>query len=179
MKTRTWQSKHFYGNKISDYGIEQGYLDYGTLSKAFESVLVNNITALFYSNLNTDFIEPELVNGSIDNSEQIQALEDVKTSIEDNFDILCETMGKTTIEEQIDRIIEQKEDLLREEEEQPEVYQYYIVSSNGAEIIKEFTDDPLYYIEILDMYIWGITHWGTSWDYVLTDVKLEEDNDNE
>ena len=28
------------------------------------------------------------------------------------------------------------------------------------------------YNEQLDMYLWGITHFGTSWDYVLTDVKL-------
>lgn len=43
---------------------------------------------------------------------------------------------------------------------------------NGADIIKEYTDDPLYYNEALDMYLWGVTHYGTSWEYVLTDVKL-------
>jgi hypothetical protein len=29
------------------------------------------------------------------------------------------------------------------------------------------------------MYIWGVTHYGTSWDYVLTDIKIELDEDNE
>ena len=64
---------------------------------------------------------------------------------------------------------------LREEEENSfcqEIYQYFIVSDNGAEIIQEYTNDPLFYNEELDMYVWGVTHWGTSWDYVLTDVKL-------
>ena len=26
--------------------------------------------------------------------------------------------------------------------------------------------------EKLDIYIWAVTHFGTSWDYVLTDIKL-------
>ena len=29
----------------------------------------------------------------------------------------------------------------------------------------------VYYSEELDLYIWGVTHYGTSWDYVLTDIK--------
>ena len=53
-----------------------------------------------------------------------------------------------------------------------EVFQWFIVDGNGADVIKEYTDDPLYYNETLDMYLWGVTHYGTSWDYVLTDVKL-------
>lgn len=39
-------------------------------------------------------------------------------------------------------------------------------------MIKQYTDDPLFYNDTLDMYVWGITHFGTSWNYVLTDVKL-------
>ena len=46
------------------------------------------------------------------------------------------------------------------------------MGENGADIINEYTDDPLYYNEELDMYLWGITHFGTAWSYVLTDVKL-------
>lgn len=56
----------------------------------------------------------------------------------------------------------------------PEIFQYYIVSSYGAEQIEYWTDDPLFYNEQLDMYVWGVTHWGTSWDYVLTDIKIEK-----
>lgn len=53
-----------------------------------------------------------------------------------------------------------------------EVYQYYIIAPYGARFLSEFTDEIVYYNEQLDMYLWGITHFGTSWDYVLTDVKL-------
>lgn len=56
-----------------------------------------------------------------------------------------------------------------------EVYQYYIISDAGAQFLKRYTDDIVYYHEELDMYLWGITHFGTSWDYVLTDIKLIEE----
>lgn len=53
-----------------------------------------------------------------------------------------------------------------------EVYQYYIITYPGARFLKDYTDEIVYYHEELDMYLWGITHFGTSWDYVLTDIKL-------
>lgn len=53
-----------------------------------------------------------------------------------------------------------------------EVYQYYIISDSGASFLDEYTDELVFYNEELDMYLWGITHFGTSWDYVLTNIKL-------
>lgn len=53
-----------------------------------------------------------------------------------------------------------------------DIYQYFIVSDNGASIIKRYTDEILWYSEKLDMYIWGVTHYGTSWTGVLTDIPL-------
>lgn len=53
-----------------------------------------------------------------------------------------------------------------------EVYQYYIVTAYGARFLTEYTDEIVYYNEQLDMYLWGITHYGTSWDYALTDIEL-------
>lgn len=53
-----------------------------------------------------------------------------------------------------------------------EVYQYYIISDSGYTFLRDYTDEIVYYNEELDMYLWGITHFGTSWDYVLTDIKL-------
>lgn len=53
-----------------------------------------------------------------------------------------------------------------------EIYQYYIITASGVRFLEEFTDEIVYYHEDADMYLWGITHFGTSWDYVLTDIKL-------
>ena len=116
-----WTSEYFYGNKISDYGLEHGYVDYRTLAKAFDAVLNNNIFEAM------DFGEWELESGC-DYDEETESCKDI--------------------------------------------FQYYIVSDNGAEILKE-AGEIVYYNEKLDMYVWGVTHYGTSWDYVLTDIKIE------
>jgi hypothetical protein len=112
-----------YGHKVSDYALENGYLDYRTLSKIVgDSVLNNNIYEYAgYENW-------ELTNG-----------------LEEN-----------------------------EDGDYYEVYQYYIITESGYRFLEDFTDELVYYHEELDMYLWGITHFGTSWDYVLTDLKLVE-----
>lgn len=61
------------------------------------------------------------------------------------------------------------------EEYYPEIFQYYIISETGHEILTSYTDEIIYYNDELNMYVWGVTHFGTSWDYVLTDIKLELD----
>lgn len=53
-----------------------------------------------------------------------------------------------------------------------EIFQNYIITDWGYKFLSEHTDEAVFYNEELDMYIWGIQHWGTSWDYVLTDIKL-------
>lgn len=57
-----------------------------------------------------------------------------------------------------------------ENDEYTEVFQWFIVSDNGARMIQDYTDEILYYHEELGIYLWGVTHWGTGWDYVLTDI---------
>lgn len=53
-----------------------------------------------------------------------------------------------------------------------EIYQNYIISESGAKFLSEYTDEIVYYNNELDVYLWGITHFGTSWDYVLTNIKI-------
>lgn len=59
-----------------------------------------------------------------------------------------------------------------EEQNEFEIFQYYIVSDSLKEILCYHTDEIVMYSELLNCYIWGVTHWGTSWDYVLTDITL-------
>lgn len=56
------------------------------------------------------------------------------------------------------------------------VFQDYIISEHGYKLLEELTDELVFYNEKLDIYIWAITHFGTSWDYVLTDVKLVQED---
>jgi hypothetical protein len=52
-----------------------------------------------------------------------------------------------------------------------EIYQEYIISQSGAEYLERNTDEVVFYNERLDMYLWAITHFGTSWDGVFTQIK--------
>ena len=152
MKRKTLYGNWFCGNEISDYGMREGYLDYGTFSKAFDMVLNNGIMQE-----TADIGYWEIIQGFYDYSEEIEDLQGKIDNAEDPAEI-------ETLENEIAEYEEMEQDF-------PEVYQFYIVSDPGAELIQEYTNDPLWYNDQLDMYLWGVTHWGTSWDYVLTDVK--------
>lgn len=45
-----------------------------------------------------------------------------------------------------------------------EIFQWYIIQN--PDFLMEHTDELIFYDEELDLYVWGITHFGTSWDYV-------------
>lgn len=161
--------KYFYGNEISGYGLEHGYVDYRTLAKAFDAVLNNDIMGKTW-----DLGEWEQESGWIDNREEIEELEEQIEALEDLIteESTEEQDAETT--EKIEAIREQIEALEEEQDYQPEVYQWYIVDDPGAEILKEF-GEIVYYNEALDMYLWGVTHYGTSWDYVLTNIPCNRD----
>ena len=110
-----------YGVKVSDYGLENGYLDYYTLGEIVGDCVLNNNIYKY-----TGYENWELDNG-----------------------------------------LEEDED-----GNYLEVYQYYIISDSGANFLRDYTDELVFYNEQLDLYLWGITHFGTSWDYVLTNIKL-------
>jgi len=109
------------GNEISEYGQENGYVDYRTLAKAFNFVMSNDI----FSN----------------------------TADIGYWDIYCGS------------------DYDEETDEYEEYFQYYIIDPWGAEVLETWTNETVWYNEKLDMYVWGVSHYGTAWDYVLTDIK--------
>ena len=103
-----------YGVEVSKHGLENGYLDYLTLSKIVGDCILNN-------NIREHTMEDwEMINGDFTEM----------------------------------------------------VFQDYIITEQGCKILSELTDEYVFYNEKLDMYIWAVTHFGTAWDYVLTDVKL-------
>ena len=67
-------------------------------------------------------------------------------------------------------------ELEEEQDNMDDIFQYYIVDDNGARILKEI-NEIVFYNEELDMYVWGVTHYGTSWSYVLTDIKIVLDEE--
>ena len=163
--------EYFYGNKISDYGLEHGFVDYGTLAKAFDAVLNNNIMADTES-AGLGYWEQE--SGFVDNSEKIDDIREQLAGLYERANFLeeydqTETEEYRDLQTDISELEDNISDLEAEQDKQPEVFQFFIVSDSGAEILKE-AGEIVFYNETLDMYIWGVTHWGTSWDYVLTDI---------
>lgn len=64
--------------------------------------------------------------------------------------------------------------------EYTEIYQYFIVdfyNSCAYDFIKKYCNNEiiLFYSEKLNLYILGVDHLGTSWDYVLTDFEYTTD----
>ena len=119
---RMYDGKVF-GYEVSEYGLENGYLDYRTLARIVGDMVLNNAIFEF---------------AGYENWELVSGLEET------------------------------------EDGDYLEVYQYYIITNHGYDILSRYTDEIVYYHEELDMYVWGITHFGTSWDYVLTDIELEQ-----
>lgn len=162
---------YFCGNEASDYAKENGFLDYATLSKAFDAVLNNNIIK------NTSDIGYwDIENGSEeyyeDNdgniytySEKEERVEELEAKIEE-----LEERETEEAEAQIDEIREDIEAL--ENAHYKDIYQYFIISDNGAQILKDYTNEIVFYNDVLDMYVWGVTHFGTAWNGVLTDIRL-------
>ena len=169
-------SDYFYGNRVSEYGRQYNRLDYATLAKAFDAVLNNDIMT---ATENAGLGYWEQVSGMIDYSddidelqEQIDEIQDKKESMEIRLHMFPGLSALTKpLESQINELQKQIDELQNEMDYPPEVYQWYIISDNGARILDE-CDEIVYYNEEIDMYLWGVTHWGTGWDYVLTDIPL-------
>ena len=153
------EQKYYYGNAISEYGLENGRVDYGTLAKAFDAVLNNDIMNLTY-----DIGYWEQVSGIIDNSEEIEELEEKRDELEEEN----ESSPSQILENEINEINE----LENEQDNDPEVFQWFIVDDWGAKLLQDISE-IVYYNEKLDMYLWGVTHYGTSWNYVLTSIKID------
>ena len=149
---------YFYGQPISEYGLKNNRVDYHALAAAMDAVLCNSILE--------KFPDAELENGSYEYYEydgerytydELHALLDEAEELEDE----AESEG---IQETLDNPY------------YDEVFQYFIISDNGADILKRETHELVWYIPELDVYVWGITHYGTSWDYVLTEIECNPES---
>ena len=103
-----------YGKEVSQYGLENGYLDYATLAEIIGDCILNNTIR------SETMMDWEIVTGEFKDM----------------------------------------------------IFQDYIISEYGYKFLAEYTDEIVFYNEKLDLYIWGVTHYGTSWSHVLTDIKL-------
>lgn len=60
-----------------------------------------------------------------------------------------------------------------------EIYQYYIIGDDLANRLMRYTNEIIYYHNKLDIYILGVCHYGTSWQYIPTQFELIQLEDDE
>ena len=192
---------HFCGQEASNYGKKNGYLDYAAFARAFDAVQIDADALFQAEKLLGGWPEPigsrpdysdeidekrEAAQDLTDDADNLEAEADDIDADADDADEENDEARAAQLRSQADekrkeadekreqaaKLEEAADDLENEQDRDPEIYQYFIVDNNGKDLIESYTDDPLFYLEKLDLYVWGVTHWGTSWDYVLTDIKL-------
>ena len=128
--------------KMGDYEKEKGFASYRTIVERFIGDIV-------------------LCNNIVD----------VDSSVYDNLEI--ETKYYNENDEEITEDEYFENDNAYCDDSVPEIYQFYLcnVSEWAAKELKEM-EIILSYSDKLGCDVLCVDHWGTSWDYVLTDVKL-------
>lgn len=157
------EKKYYYGHPISNYGVEHGYVDYATLASAFNYVLNNDIISLTY-----DIGYWEQVSGQVDHSKEIEELGSKLDELVERNEESPSQISESEINE-IENEIEKLED---DEYGYHEVFQYFIVDRFGADLLKDI-NEVVYFNKELGMYVWGVTHYGTYWNCVLTNIAID------
>ena len=131
-------------DKMGDYEKEQGYASYRTIIDYYigDIVLCNNIV-------------------------------EVDESVIDNMTLQNEIKYYNENGEEITEDEYYEDENAYSEEENNEIFQWYLC--NVSQFDKEQLEEMgiiMSYSDKLDCDVLCVDHWGTSWDYVLTNVKL-------
>ena len=128
----------------SDYAKEKGFIDYGAIARAIKWDTGGLILA---------------------NTAGTNAMYEAEAVTGDMYTYHDEDGNEVSYEEYLEN------DAVYDMEFK-DFYQYYIVSHRAVDILEEF-DEVVIYDEENDLYFWCVTHLGTGWDYVLTDVEIK------
>lgn len=165
---------YYHGKEVSSYGVKGGFVDYDTLRRLL-CCMMNN------------FIKEEteklglwwgVVNGNpylyFDSTGQAYTYNEAQERIQELEEMLEEDPENDSAdkwEKDIELLEEADESEWRED---IDIYQYYIVSEGSAEFLMKNTQELIFYNEELDIYLWGITHFGSGWEMELTDIPISE-----
>lgn len=183
-------AKYFLNSKISAYGEANGYVDLAALAANFphiscreaefikyEMELKNGSEYYYYDNDGKEYSESERDSKVEEIQEKLEELEDKKYKYEA---MLEESQSQHRID-RLEKLIETLDDSIYELNdelytlEQPEehtIFRFEIIDRSGCEMLSEYTDEIVYYIPDLDVYLWGITHCNIGWTEVLTPIPI-------
>ena len=166
----------FWGCKLNNEEIKNHRLSYKTLASQFEAVLCNNICEVdpnLFDNLESgDFYSYYIAGEEVSENDFNERKEQIEDAIvELNFEEWETEEQKIIIDEHIKQLEDQLADF---ETLKNEVFQWFIVSNSALWYLKR-AGELVFYSDILDCYIWGVCHWGASWDYVMTSLRISDD----
>ncbi|MBR5950765.1 MAG: hypothetical protein IKZ87_04955 [Actinomycetaceae bacterium] len=125
----------YWGQEVSAYGQEHGFVDYSAFARAFNHVNITN---------KIQEIDPYL----LDNVESGQPYEDSDGNRYTEFP-------------------EGREDVFVRD-----IYQFFVIDEFGQRLCEE-AGEIVCWSDALDAPVWCVTHFGTPWTGVLTDIPLE------
>lgn len=169
----------FWGVELNEEEIKYHRLSYRTMAKQFDAVLCNNIVEVdpyIFDNLESgDFMRYFIDGEETTREEYEEKKEEIENEIENLEDYLRENDLSEQEENKVEEQIKDFENLLETfEENEVEIYQYYLVDSSALWYL-ERANELVFYSDKLDCYIWAVDHWGTGWDYVMTSLRISED----
>lgn len=140
----------------------------------YSDLFVNSDNMILCNNIPDKF--PEIW----ENMDSLEYFEDLEGNIYNYY----EAQEKIEeLQEQIEELEELEENQEKIEELQEiidsledahyhDIFQWFFIDDNLADYLKRFTDEIVGYIEELDVYCLGVTHWGTAWDYVGSELTI-------
>lgn len=179
-KDRVLYGTYFYGNEISDYGKKHHRVDYMALAKSFDCIDACRLMEVYPDYDDYWTVENGQRYYYKDSDENEYTYDEAQSRIAELNDELDELnyLEELTAEQE-ERIEEIENDIESLQEIRfRDYYDYCIISKDGAEILKYWTDEYVIYNSELDLYVWGLDHCGTQWSYVLTDIEFKDEEEN-
>lgn len=162
-------NKYFHGTEISSYGLKEGFFDYYSAAEIAKAEFID---------IHSEEYEDacwELYNGEdcyyYDSDGHTYDYECCLERIEELKDMIANASEGQDISKWEDDI-----DSLTYNCETIGICDYMKITEEAAHFMKESgSDEIVYYSKELDMYIWGITHYGISWRLMLTSIPIPEE----
>lgn len=175
-KDRHIEGNYFYGNKISDYGLKNKRVDYAALANSINCVRCGRLMEIYpdyddyweLENGYREYYEDCDLNEYTYSEMEVRVreleneLEELEAEYEEDDENEEYLTRRSVIEENIDSL---------KEIHYKEYWDYFIIDANGADTLKYWTNEYVIYNEELDLYVWGVDHFGTSWEYVCTEIE--------